>query len=62
VAYAAADRMDVAFLVPFAAGNFLCIGASDLIPQVNRRRGASGNLMHFAAFLVGIGLLWVLRG
>jgi zinc and cadmium transporter len=61
VAYAAAGRLDVAFLVPFAAGNFLDIGASDLIPQVNRHRSAAGSAGHFAAFMLGLGLLWALR-
>jgi zinc and cadmium transporter len=53
--------MDVAFLVPFAAGNSLYMGASDLIPQVNRHRSAGGNAVHFAAFALGLGLLWTLR-
>jgi zinc and cadmium transporter len=34
VAYGAAQRIDVTFLVPFAAGNFIYIGASDLIPEL----------------------------
>jgi zinc and cadmium transporter len=62
VAYGAADRWDVASLVPFAAGNFIYIGASDLVPEVNRHRDARGNVIHFAAFATGLALLWVLRG
>jgi zinc and cadmium transporter len=50
LAYAAAGRGEIPFLVPFAAGSFLYIGASDLIPQVN-----------FAAFAAGLLLLWGLR-
>jgi zinc and cadmium transporter len=34
VAYAVSGAVDVAFLVPFAAGNFVYIAASDLIPQI----------------------------
>jgi zinc and cadmium transporter len=34
VAYALSDTVDVAFLVPFAAGNFIYIAAADLIPQI----------------------------
>lgn len=34
VAYAVSDRLDVAFLVPFAAGNFVYIAAADLIPHI----------------------------
>lgn len=34
VAYAVSDQLNVAFLVPFAAGNFVYIAAADLIPQI----------------------------
>jgi zinc and cadmium transporter len=61
VAYGAADRGNVAFLVPFAAGNFLYIAASDLVPEVNRHRSARVNVVHFVAFGLGLVLLWMLR-
>ncbi|MGH0036540.1 MAG: ZIP family metal transporter [Myxococcota bacterium] len=61
VAYAASARLDVAFLVPFAAGNFIYIGASDLVPEVNKHRDVGANLVHFASFVAGIALLWIIR-
>ncbi len=61
VAYAASERIEVGFLVPFAAGNFLYIGASDLVPEVNKHRDFGRNVLHFASFVAGIGLLWVIR-
>jgi zinc and cadmium transporter len=61
VAYAAAGRGDIPFLVPFAAGSFIYIGASDLIPQVNRHDTVAGNAVHIAAFASGVALLWGLR-
>ncbi len=61
VAYAASSRFDVGFLVPFAAGNFLYIGAADLVPEVNKHRDARDNLIHFCAFGLGIALLWGIR-
>jgi zinc and cadmium transporter len=60
VAYFASLTLDVAFLVPFAAGNFLYIGASDLVPEVNRHTEARRNVEHFLAFVAGLGLLLVL--
>jgi zinc and cadmium transporter len=60
IAYAASFRMDVDWLVPFAAGNFLYIGASDLVPEVNKARSFSANLAHFAAFAAGLGFLWLI--
>jgi zinc and cadmium transporter len=61
LAYAAAGRSEIPFLVPFAAGTFIYIGASDLIPQVNRHDSVAGNAVHFAAFAAGVLVLWVLR-
>jgi zinc and cadmium transporter len=61
LAYAASARADVAFLVPLAAGNFLYIGAADLVPEVNKPRELMANLTHLAAFVAGAGLLLGLR-
>jgi zinc and cadmium transporter len=61
VAYAASGRIDVGFLVPFAAGNFIYIGASDLVPEVNKHRDVWANFLHFGSFVAGIALLWWIR-
>jgi zinc and cadmium transporter len=60
-AYAASARIDVALLVPFAAGNFIYIGASDLVPEVNKHREIGTNLVHFGSFVAGVALLWWIR-
>lgn len=57
VAYAASSRVDVSFLLPLAAGNFLYIAASDLVPQLNKERGLARGALHFASVLAGAGLL-----
>jgi zinc and cadmium transporter len=59
--YAASFNFDTAFLVPFAAGNFLYIGASDLIPEVNKHHRLSTALLHFTSFGSGVVLLYVLK-
>lgn len=61
VAYAASATIDVKILVPFAAGNFIYIGASDLVPEVNRQRDASLSIVHFTSFVGGLVLLWGVR-
>jgi len=61
VAWAASAAIDVTLLVPFAAGNFIYIGASDLVPEVNRHEDGLVNLVHFVAFLAGVLLLWLIR-
>jgi zinc and cadmium transporter len=54
-------QIDVAFLVPFAAGNFLYIAASDLIPEVNRHHRLATAALHFAAFAAGVLVLLAIR-
>ncbi len=49
------------YLIPFAAGNFIYIGASDLIPEVNKHESFSRNLLHFFCFCSGIAILLGLR-
>ena len=54
VAYGASKTLDIAFLVPFAAGNFIYIGASDLIPEVNKHKQLGENVKNFLAVTVGL--------
>jgi zinc and cadmium transporter len=61
LAYFASFQLSVAFLVPFAAGNFVYIGASDLVPEVNRSHSARTAALHFACFTGGLALLLALR-
>jgi len=60
-AFAISVQVDVSFLVPFAAGNFLYIAASDLVPEVNKHHRIRVNLLHFFAFAAGIGLLMAIE-
>ncbi len=60
-AYVVSREVDVSFLVPFAAGNFLYIAASDLVPEVNRHHLLGTNLLHFASFTAGIALLVIIK-
>ncbi|NMC68903.1 MAG: ZIP family metal transporter [Myxococcales bacterium] len=56
-----ARGLDTSAIVAFAAGNFVYIAASDLVPEVNRNRDARRNVIHFGAFLLGAGVLLALR-
>lgn len=50
------------FLLPFAAGNFIYIACSDLIPEIKKEgEDVRKTLFYFFIFLSGIGLMWVLR-
>ncbi|MDP2664046.1 MAG: ZIP family metal transporter, partial [bacterium] len=51
----------VVFLLPFAAGNFIYIASSDLIPEIKHRESLRKSLLHFFVFLLGIGMMWLLK-
>ncbi len=61
LAYALSFRFEVSFLVPFAAGNFVYIGASDLIPEIKKQDGFLTNVTHFFAFVLGLLLLLAVK-
>jgi zinc and cadmium transporter len=61
IAYFASLTTDVAFLLPFAAGNFIYIAAADLIPEIKHEESAALNVVHFFSFLAGVALLLVVR-
>jgi zinc and cadmium transporter len=59
VAYILSFQLDVSWLIPFAAGNFIYIGASDLIPQMNKDTDINlkSRAVTVAVFISGIYLL-----
>jgi zinc and cadmium transporter len=48
-------------LVAIAAGNFIYIAASDLVPEVNKHADASmgNNIIHLVSFTLGLFLLLI---
>lgn len=61
VAYFLSDKINIVYLLPFAAGNFIYIAASDLIPEIKHGTGIKNNLIHFSFFILGIVLLWAIK-
>jgi len=61
VAFFASQQINVSFLIPFAAGNFIYIAAADLIPEIKQSRALKTNLIHFVAFLLGVSILLGIR-
>ena len=51
----------IVYLLPFAAGNFIYIAASDLIPEIKHRENFKKSLVHFFVFLCGIGLMLLVK-
>ncbi|MEM2972465.1 MAG: ZIP family metal transporter [Candidatus Bathyarchaeia archaeon] len=48
-------------LVPFAAGGFIYIAATDLIPELHKRTRASTSIIQLFTILLGIGLMICLK-
>jgi zinc and cadmium transporter len=51
----------VKILTPFAAGSFLYIAATDLLPQLQEEKHRKKSLQSLAVFLVGVMLMFVLQ-
>ena len=51
----------IVFLLPFAAGNFIYIASSDLIPEINHKVNIKKSIIHFFVFLLGIGLMLLMK-
>jgi zinc and cadmium transporter len=61
VAYSLSSTLDISFLIPFAAGNFIYIGATDLVPEVNKHEDLKINLINYAAFIFGVSLMLAIK-
>lgn len=60
--YAAFSLIDFSnYLVPFAAGGFLYISASDLIPQIHRHSEKGRAIQYFLTFVAGIAIMIVFK-
>lgn len=51
----------IVFLLPFAAGNFIYIASSDLIPEIKHKVSSKKLFLHFLVFLLGISLMFLLK-
>lgn len=51
----------IVFLLPFAAGNFIYIAASDLIPEIKQKKQSQDCILCFFIFLLGIILMLLFK-
>jgi len=49
------------FLLPFAAGGFIYISTSDLIPEIHREKSLPKSLISFIVFIVALLFMFVIR-
>ena len=51
-------QASISFLLPFAAGGFIYIAASDLIPEIRKEVSVKKSLLYFAVFVIGILIMY----
>ncbi|MGB9707014.1 MAG: ZIP family metal transporter [Microgenomates group bacterium] len=51
----------VPFLLPFAAGGFIYIAATDIIPELHKKENVKESVIEFLLICLGIALMWVLK-
>lgn len=51
----------VMFLLPIAAGGFLYIAASDLIPEIRKETNLKKSMISFGVFIIGILLMYAVK-
>ncbi len=56
-AFALSFRFDIAGLILFGAGNFIYIGASDLVPEIKAHPSIVMAVLHFTCFAAGVLLM-----
>ncbi|MFH0749451.1 MAG: ZIP family metal transporter [Candidatus Gottesmanbacteria bacterium] len=47
----------ITYLLPFAAGGFIYIAASDLMPEIRKEQSLKKSIVSFGFFLLGIGIM-----
>lgn len=57
-AYGLSGHLNVAVLIPFAAGNFIYIALADLVPELTTAPAAHDKAIHIIGFTGGLALLW----
>lgn len=61
LAYFLSAGLDTSFLLPFAAGNFIYIAASDLIPEIQHAETQRSRIVYTIALVAGLALVWAVR-
>ncbi len=56
-----AMQLSLLYLLPFAAGSFIYIGASDLIPEIKYRGDLRTSIIHICTFLAGLGIMLAIK-
>ena len=61
ISYFFIKEKDISFLLPFAAGSFIYISSSDLIPEIKKHPKLKDGILHFIFFLIGMSFIVLLK-
>ncbi|MFC1780122.1 ZIP family metal transporter [Patescibacteria group bacterium] len=50
----------ISYMIPFAAGSFLYIAASDLLPEIRKEKDMKKYWLNFLLFLIGVVIMYLL--
>ncbi|MBU1705552.1 ZIP family metal transporter, partial [Patescibacteria group bacterium] len=59
--FAESAEKTVLYLLPIAAGGFIYIAASDLVPEIKHEKKAARLALNFVVFVIGIGLMLLMK-
>ena len=51
----------IMFLLPFAAGGFIYIAATDLVPEIKKEIDIKKSMATMLVFICGILIMWVIK-
>ncbi|MGB9708073.1 MAG: ZIP family metal transporter [Candidatus Pacearchaeota archaeon] len=60
VGYFIGSNINMTFLLPFAAGGFIYIAVSDLIPELFKKSEILDFLFHVLFIIIGLAIMWLL--
>lgn len=51
----------ITYLLPFAAGGFIYIAASDLMPEIRKETSLKKSMLSFSVFLIGVAIMFLVK-
>jgi zinc and cadmium transporter len=59
--FSSMTQMSISSLLPIAAGGFIYIGASDLIPEMRKELNIKTSTFHLITFIIGVIIMYLLK-
>jgi len=59
--FSSMTQMSISSLLPIAAGGFIYVGASDLIPEIRKELNIKTSTFHLITFIIGVIIMYLLK-